>query len=64
MNQRPPQYIGRGEIECLLSSGYPNDWVKISEMFLGNVPEDFVFHAKHKSNAYGSEGGGDMSSNG
>ncbi|PAV90971.1 hypothetical protein WR25_19918 [Diploscapter pachys] len=29
-----------------------SDWVKISEMFLGKTPEDFVFVPKHKANAY------------
>lgn len=55
MNERPPAYRGRNELETLLASGDSQDWVKISEMFLGKSPEDFVFNPKHKSNSYGTE---------
>lgn len=54
INERPPLYKGRDELETLLSSPSVSDWVKISEMFLGKVPEDFKFLPKHKSNAYES----------
>jgi tRNA-dihydrouridine synthase 3 len=54
MNQRPPLYFGRSDLETLLSSGHSEDWVRISEMLLGAVPEGFTFVAKHKSNAYAS----------
>lgn len=57
MNERPPAYRGRSELETLLASNDSNDWVKISEMFLGKSPDDFVFNPKHKSNAYGGEEG-------
>ncbi|ODO08283.1 tRNA-dihydrouridine(47) synthase [NAD(P)(+)] [Cryptococcus wingfieldii CBS 7118] len=55
MNERPPAYRGRNELETLLASPFVGDWVKISEMFLGRVDEGFEFVPKHKSNAYGGE---------
>lgn len=54
INERPPMYKGRDELETLLSSSSASDWVKISEMFLGKVPENFKFLPKHKANAYES----------
>lgn len=54
INERPPKYRGRDELETLLSSPAASDWVKISEMFLGKVPDDFKFLPKHKANAYES----------
>jgi tRNA-dihydrouridine synthase 3 len=56
MNERPPPFKGRSELETLLASGDSRDWVKISEMFLGKVPKDgWGWVPKHKSNAYGGE---------
>ncbi|WVR04927.1 hypothetical protein IAU60_001939 [Kwoniella sp. DSM 27419] len=55
LNERPPAYRGRNELETLLSSPFAGDWVKISEMFLGKIDEGFNFIPKHKSNAYGAE---------
>jgi len=55
LNERPPAYRGRNELETLLASPYAGDWVKISEMFLGKSEEGFNFLPKHKSNAYGGE---------
>uniref|UniRef100_A0A6G1S6B1 tRNA-dihydrouridine(47) synthase [NAD(P)(+)] n=1 Tax=Aceria tosichella TaxID=561515 RepID=A0A6G1S6B1_9ACAR len=54
INERPPKYKGRDELETLLSSPAASDWVKISEMFLGKVPDNFKFLPKHKANAYDS----------
>lgn len=54
INERPPMYRGRDELETLLSSPSASDWVKISEMFLGKVPDNFRFLPKHKANAYES----------
>ncbi|WWC85178.1 uncharacterized protein L201_000035 [Kwoniella dendrophila CBS 6074] len=55
LNERPPAYKGRNELETLLSSPFVNDWIKISELFLGKVDDAFNFIPKHKSNAYGGE---------
>lgn len=57
LNERPPTYRGRDELETLLASDNVKTWVQISEMFLGKAPDDWVFTPKHKSNAYGSEEG-------
>lgn len=54
INDRPPAYRGRNELETLLSSDNYRDWIKISEMFLGPAHKDFRFEPKHKSNAYES----------
>ncbi|KAK0384004.1 hypothetical protein NLU13_8093 [Sarocladium strictum] len=56
LNDRPPAYKGRNELETLMASGNYKDWIKISEMFLGPAPETFQFQPKHKSNAYEAEG--------
>ncbi|KAI0217185.1 tRNA-dihydrouridine(47) synthase [NAD(P)(+)]-like protein, partial [Massospora cicadina] len=52
MNDRPPPFFGRNDLETLLASTCVNDWVKLSEMFLGRTPLDFTFVPKHKSNSY------------
>jgi tRNA-dihydrouridine synthase 3 len=52
INERPPPFVGRTDLETLLSSGSCSDWLKISEMFLGKVSDNFVFYPKHKANAY------------
>ncbi|CAE6509805.1 unnamed protein product [Rhizoctonia solani] len=57
INERPPAYRGRDDLECLLASNKSSDWVRISEMFLGPAPEGWTFTPKHKSNAQGSEEG-------
>ncbi|EJD02013.1 zinc finger dihydrouridine synthase [Fomitiporia mediterranea MF3/22] len=55
LNDRPPAFRGRDELETLLASTDSRDWVKISEMFLGKAPEGWTFTPKHKSNSYGAE---------
>ncbi|XP_072989306.1 tRNA-dihydrouridine(47) synthase [NAD(P)(+)]-like [Typha latifolia] len=52
LNWRPPSYYGRNDLETLLASDSAADWIRISEMLLGKVPEGFNFAPKHKSNAY------------
>ncbi|CAG9955062.1 unnamed protein product [Clonostachys rosea f. rosea IK726] len=56
LNDRPPAYKGRNELETLMASNNYKDWIKISEMFLGPVHPGFNFQPKHKSNAYEAEG--------
>ena len=60
IHQRPPSYVGRSDLETLLSSNQAEDWVKISTMLLGPPPENFSFKPKHKSNAYSKESEGGM----
>ncbi|XP_030510812.2 tRNA-dihydrouridine(47) synthase [NAD(P)(+)]-like isoform X1 [Cannabis sativa] len=52
LNWRQPSYFGRNDLETLMASDSAVDWIRISEMLLGKVPEDFTFAPKHKSNAY------------
>jgi len=53
MNQRPPNHMfGRDDLETLFLSKSSYDWIKISEMLLGPVPEGFQFEPKHKANGY------------
>lgn len=52
INERPPSYFGRDDLETIMASGNCNDWVKISEMLLGPVPDGFQFLPKHRANSY------------
>lgn len=52
INERPPTYRGRDDLETLMASASATDWIKISEMLLGPVPENFKFLPKHKANSY------------
>ncbi|KAL9086617.1 MAG: hypothetical protein Q9165_007060 [Trypethelium subeluteriae] len=58
INERPPAYKGRNELETLLASENYKDWIKISEMFLGPAHKDFQFEPKHKSNSFEIEAEG------
>lgn len=52
INDRPPYYKGRDDMETLMASSAATDWIKISEMLLGPVPDNFQFLPKHKANSY------------
>ncbi|ROT39675.1 dihydrouridine synthase [Sodiomyces alkalinus F11] len=56
LNDRPPLYRGRNDLETLLASNNYKDWIKITEMFLGPCHPGFTFQPKHKSHAYEAEG--------
>ncbi|CAL6082856.1 Dihydrouridine_synthase [Hexamita inflata] len=49
INQRNIAFIGRDELETLMGSQSPADWVKITEMLFGPVPEGFQYQPKHRS---------------
>lgn len=52
INQRPDNFRGRDDLETLMASPDSNDWVRISEMLLGSVPDGFAFVPKHKANSF------------
>ncbi|CDW56052.1 RNase T and Dus and Peptidase M1 domain containin g protein [Trichuris trichiura] len=52
MVDRFPRYFGRNDLETLMASDRYDDWIKISEMFLGPVPDGFQFVPKHKPHSY------------
>ncbi|TQS34228.1 hypothetical protein Golomagni_05397 [Golovinomyces magnicellulatus] len=52
LNDRPPAYRGRDDMETMMASDDYHDWIKISEIFLGPAHKDFKFIPKHKSNSY------------
>ncbi|KAJ3215874.1 tRNA-dihydrouridine(47) synthase [NAD(P)(+)]-like protein [Dinochytrium kinnereticum] len=57
LNERPPPFYGRDDLETLMASPIVTDWIKITELVLGPAPSNFVFIPKHKSNSYDSEAG-------
>lgn len=56
MNERPPAYRGRDEMETLMASPISEDWIKLSEHIFGAKPDSLTFIPKHRSNSYEAEG--------
>ncbi|GJJ70181.1 tRNA-dihydrouridine synthase 3 [Entomortierella parvispora] len=56
INDRPPAFVGRNDLETLMSSPDVSDWIKLSNMILGPAPEAFRFDPKHKANSTSVEG--------
>ncbi|CBJ31922.1 conserved unknown protein [Ectocarpus siliculosus] len=54
INEKPPPFTpnGRDDLESLMCSLNPKDWIKICEMLLGPTPKDFEFEPKHKASSY------------
>lgn len=52
INERPPTYRGRDDLETLFASPRASDWVSITEKLLGPVPHNFQFVPKHRANSY------------
>ena len=43
LNERPPKWVGRNDLETLLASTDYKDWIKITEMFLGK--QQMIFNS-------------------
>ncbi|KAG0318794.1 tRNA-dihydrouridine(47) synthase [NAD(P)(+)]-like protein [Dissophora globulifera] len=56
MNDRPPSFVGRNDLETMMASPDVKDWIKLSEMILGPAPDAFRFDPKHKANSTKVEG--------
>lgn len=53
INMRPPPImVGRNDLETKMLSPHSHDWIKLSEMLLGPVPEGFRFEPKHKARSH------------
>ncbi|CAI4048430.1 hypothetical protein SUVZ_12G4260 [Saccharomyces uvarum] len=52
LNERPPNWCGRDDVETLMGSTDVNDWIKLSDLFFGKTDESFVFVPKHKSSSF------------
>lgn len=56
LHHRSPVLRGRSDLETLLASPRPADWVRISELVLGAAPRGFTFTPKHGSHAWAADG--------
>lgn len=52
LHWRAPPFVGRSDLETLLGSPMPQDWIRITELILGPTPAGFSFQPKHKANAH------------
>ena len=56
MNERPPRYVGRNDLETLMASTDGRDWVKLSTLAGLPPPKSgYKFTPKHRANAYAAE---------
>ncbi|GAB0494358.1 hypothetical protein MMPV_005650 [Pyropia vietnamensis] len=55
LHHRSPVLRGRSDLETLLASPRPADWVRISELVLGAAPQGFTFTPKHGSHAWAAD---------
>lgn len=58
-NWRPSAFVGRSDLETLLASRDPADWIRISTWFLGPTPSGYKFHAKHQAKSHATTTGGE-----
>jgi tRNA-dihydrouridine synthase 3 len=52
INERPPRFFCRNDLETLMASNKVEDWIKISELIMPKAPDSFTFVPKHKTNSY------------
>lgn len=56
MNERPPRFIGRNDLETMLASNDCRDWIALTTMAGLPPPKpDYHFTPKHRANAYSDE---------
>jgi len=55
MQLKAPPYYARNDLEQLMSSAQVNDWIRMSEILIGPVPDGFKFTPKHKASSTNPE---------